>query len=200
MTRTHSKGNGSIDALALGIVSAFPALDRFEQRLSLELYRLLAAGHPVVRPVLADRLQAPVEIVDRILDHWPGVFSDSERRIVGYWGLSVATAYASPHTLTIDSQTLSAWCAWDTLFLPHLLGKPAQVESKSPGLASVVKLIVTPTRVDGVEPKSESNNKLNNCLRRVYSKVDDQVHCRPLRFGQGKAMAQGLPHLERVSG
>ena len=92
MTRTHSKGNGSIDALALGIVSAFPALDRFEQRLSLELYRLLAAGHPVVRPVLADRLQAPVEIVDRILDHWPGVFSDSERRIVGYWGLSVATA------------------------------------------------------------------------------------------------------------
>jgi alkylmercury lyase len=167
MTRSRNSGNVDIDAVALGIVKVFPALDGFEQRLSWELYRLLAEGQPVVHAVLADRLQAPVEIVDRILDRWPGVFSDSERRIVGYWGLSIAAAYASPHQLTIDDQRLSAWCAWDTLFLPHLLGKPAHVESKSPGLGSVVKLIVTPTRVDGVEPKSESNNKLNKCLRRA---------------------------------
>ena len=61
--------------------------------------------------------------------------------------------YASPHQLTIDGQRLSAWCAWDTLFLPHLLGKTADVESQSPGLARVVELSVTPTGVDRVEPE-----------------------------------------------
>ncbi len=53
----------------------------------------------------------------------------------------------------IDGRRLSAWCAWDTLFLPSLLGKPAEVESRSPGLDDDVRLIVTPTRVDHVEPE-----------------------------------------------
>lgn len=55
--------------------------------------------------------------------------------------------------MTVDGQKLAAWCAWDTLFLPHLLGKRAEVESKSPGLVGVVKLIVKPTGVDRVEPQ-----------------------------------------------
>ena len=32
------------------------------------------------------------------------------------------------------------------------------------------------------EAKSESNNKLDKCLKRAYSKVDDQVHGRALSF------------------
>jgi eukaryotic-like serine/threonine-protein kinase len=44
--------------------------------------------------------------------------------------------------------------------------------------------------------KSESNNKLDKCLRRAYSKVDDQVHARAVCFRSGKAMAEGIPHLE----
>ncbi len=136
MTHTSRTGNVDVDAVALGIVKVFPTLDPFEQRLSLELYRLLSGGQP-----------------DRILDGWPGVFSDSERRIVGYWGLSIAAAFTSSHQLMIDGRRLSAWCAWDTLFLPSLLGKPAEVESRSPGLAGAVKLTVTPTGVKHLEPK-----------------------------------------------
>ena len=132
-------------------MSVFPVLDLFERRLSLELYRLLSIGEPVTRAVLAERLQVSGVIVDRILDRWPGLFSDSDRRIVGYWGLSLPAAYKSPHQLTIHGQRLSAWCAWDTLFLPELLGKPAEVESRSPG-GGAVKLVVTPTEVDHVEP------------------------------------------------
>jgi hypothetical protein len=44
--------------------------------------------------------------------------------------------------------------------------------------------------------KSESNNKLDKCLKRAYSKVDDQVHARAICFGGGKAMAEGIPHPE----
>jgi alkylmercury lyase len=150
---THTYRNVDVDAVALGIVKVFPTLDPFEQRLSLELYGLLSGGQPVARALLAERLHVSVEIVDRVLDGWPGVFSDSERRIIGYWGLSIAGAYTSPHQLAIDGQKLSAWCAWDTLFLPQLLGKPAKVESRSPGPGGAVKLIVTPTEVDNVEPE-----------------------------------------------
>jgi alkylmercury lyase len=145
--------NVDVGAVALGIVKVFPTLDPFEQRLSLGLYGLLSAGQPVARAILAERLHVSVEIVDRVLDGWPGVFSDSERRIIGYWGLSIAGTYTSPHQLAIDGEKLSAWCAWDTLFLPQLLGKPAEVESRSPGPGGAVKLIVTPTEVDNVEPE-----------------------------------------------
>ena len=152
MSHTCGSQNVDVDAVALGIVKIFPTLDLFEQRLSLEVYRLLSGGEPVARAVLAERLQVSVETVDRILDSWPGVFSNSARRIVGYWGLSIAAAYTSPHQLMIDGRRLSAWCAWDTLFLPSLLAKPAEVESRSPGLAGAVKLTVTPTGVKHLEP------------------------------------------------
>ena len=85
MTHTSRTGNVDVDAVALGIVKVFPTLNLFEQRLSLELYRLLSGGQPVTRAALAERLQVSIETIDRILDRWPGVFSDSERRIVGYW-------------------------------------------------------------------------------------------------------------------
>ena len=153
MNHIYTTGSVDVDAVALGIVRVFPTLNLFEQRLSLELYRLLSGGQPVARAVLAERLQASPEIVDRILNGWPGVFSDSERRIVGYWGLSIAAVYTGPHQLMIDGRKLSAWCAWDTLFLPSLLGKRVEVESRSPGLAGAVKLTVTPTGVEHLEPE-----------------------------------------------
>jgi len=71
--------------------------------------------------------------------------------VVGYWGLAIPAAYASPHRFTINGKSLSAWCAWDTLFLPQLLGHTAEIESTSPaGLR--VRLTVTPERVEEVEP------------------------------------------------
>jgi alkylmercury lyase len=116
---TPSKLN--LDELAASIVRCFPSLNLIEQRLSLDLYRLLAEGQPVPRTVLAKRLEISVETVNRILGGWPGVFSDAEQRIFGYWGLSIPAAYNSPHRLKMNGRTLSAWCAWDTLFLPHQL-------------------------------------------------------------------------------
>ncbi len=141
-----------LNELAASIVECFPTLNLLEQRLSLKLYRLLAEGQPVPRAALAERLEVPVETVNRILDGWPGVFSDTERRIVGYWGLSIPAAYESPHTLKINGRTLSAWCAWDTLFLPQLVGHTADIESASPGDAGIVRLTITPQEVERVEP------------------------------------------------
>ena len=79
---TPSKLN--LDDLAASIVRCFPSLNLIEQRLSLDLYRLLAEGQPVPRKALAKRLEISLETVNRILDGWPGVFSDAEQRIVGH--------------------------------------------------------------------------------------------------------------------
>ena len=140
----------NLDDLAARIVGCFPTLDVIEQRLSLELYRVLAKG-PVPRGTLAKRLEIPIETVNRILGSWPGVFSDAYGRVVSYWGLALPAAHASPHRLTIDGQVLSAWCAWDTLFLPQLLGQTAHIESTSP-TGTKVRLTVSPQRVDGIDP------------------------------------------------
>jgi alkylmercury lyase len=137
--------------LAASIVACFPTLDLLEQRISLTLYRLLADGQPVPHTMLAERLEISVGTVNDIVNRWPGVFSHAQQDIVGYWGLSIPSAYNSPHKLTVNGRTLSAWCAWDTLFLPQLLGYPAEIESSSPG-GGVVRLTVTSEQVDRLEP------------------------------------------------
>ena len=142
----------NLDDAAARIVGVFPELDGIEQHLSLELYRLLARGQPVSRALLAQRVRIPVETVDRILDGWPGVFSNAQRQVVGYWGLAIPAAYASPHRFKIAGRTLSAWCAWDTLFLPQLLGQTAEIDSTGPNASDRVRLTVTPDRVERVEP------------------------------------------------
>ena len=84
MNQIYTSGSVDVDAIALGIVKVFPTLNLFEQRLSLELYLLLSGGQPVARAVLAERIQASAEVVDRILE-WPGVlgFRATDRRLLG---------------------------------------------------------------------------------------------------------------------
>ena len=141
-----------LDDVAARTVKAFPVLNLLEQRVSLQLYRLLAEGQPVARGILAERLEVSLEAIDAILDRWPGIFADSLGRIVGYWGLALPAAYASRHQLTIGGRKLSAWCAWDTLFLPQLLAQAAEIESSSPDQGSTVRLTVSPERVERVQP------------------------------------------------
>jgi len=142
----------NLDGLVTDTVRLWPALGLVEQRLSLKLYRLLAQGVPVSRAMLAQQTGIAIATVSQILDSWPSVFSDPQGNIVGYWGLAVPDAYKSPHRFTIGDRTLSAWCAWDTLFLPQLLGQSADVESISPASGATVRLTVSPERVEQVEP------------------------------------------------
>jgi alkylmercury lyase len=143
-----------LDLLVAAVLDAHPKLEPMGRRLSLELYRMLSEGQPVPRGALAQRLAIPEKTVDGIIDGWPGVFSDPQRRVVGYWGLSLPSAYGGPHRFTIDGRRLSAWCAWDTLFLPELLGRTAEVETVSPDGRAPVRLTVSPDRVERVEPRN----------------------------------------------
>src|SRR5438094_684377 len=53
----------------------------------------------------------------------------------------------------INGRTLWAWCAGDTLFLPEVLGETAAVESRDPESGELIRLTISPTRVEAAEPK-----------------------------------------------
>ena len=93
-----AKSKVLLDEVTAYIVGLFPSLNVFEQRLSLELYRLLAKGQPVPRQRLAQRLESTVETVNKTLDSWPGVFSNERRQIVGHWGLWHSLKPTQVHT------------------------------------------------------------------------------------------------------
>ena len=57
-------------------------------------------------------------------------------------GLSITQI--SDHRIHIDGRALSAWCAWDTLFLPELLDETARVASRCPRTGRGISLTVTP--------------------------------------------------------
>lgn len=59
---------------------------------------------------------------------WPGIYRSESGRIVGFWGLALEH---TGHSFKVDGTQLYTWCAWDTLFLPELLGRRAIVESLS---------------------------------------------------------------------
>ena len=45
-----------------------------------------------------------------------------------------------------------AWCAWDALFVPAIVGDPALVESDDPETGARVQMTVTPDGVQDVQP------------------------------------------------
>jgi alkylmercury lyase len=136
-------------AVAQHLLEIFPRLDEADRRLSLALYRALARGAPVALHPLASGLDMPLEAIERRLQSWPGVYYDDERRVIGYWGLTIRPMR---HQMRIDGHTLFAWCAWDTLFLPALLGTCADVVSACQASGALVRLSVSPEAVKSADP------------------------------------------------
>jgi len=145
-----SQARPTVEVLSDRLLGVFPALDPDDQRLSLALYRQLAEGAPVALPALAAGLAMPRKEVARRLAAWPGLSYDGERRVIGYWGLTIRP---TTHRLHVDGRELYAWCAWDTLFLPALLGRTAEVSSVCRGSGESVRLTVNSRKVDSAAPE-----------------------------------------------
>jgi alkylmercury lyase len=122
-----------------------------EQDLSLALYRLLALGEPVTPRALAQAAAVDRARVDAALSSRPGIYRDDKGRVIGYWGLTIVE---TPHRMLVDGRRVYAWCAWDTLFLPELLGSAARVESSCPVSGARIALEVGPEGIacEGEQP------------------------------------------------
>lgn len=136
------------------LLSVFPTnllqLSEHEQKVSIKIYELLSQGAPVSIKKLAEAVTMPEVKVNNIIDRWPGVFRDYNGLIVAYWGLGLVEM---AHTIKIDDRILYNWCAWDSLFIPSLIGKSTQIESTCPVTKEKIQLTVSK---EGIEVKPPS--------------------------------------------
>jgi alkylmercury lyase len=129
-----------------------PSFSVAEQRAAVALYRELAKGEPVDDAQLARTLGLSIIETRAFLERETIkclVYADDQGRVLGFGGLA---ATAMHHRFEVDGRRLSTWCAWDSLFIPEILGRPAHVSSVDPESAEIVRLVVTPERIESVQP------------------------------------------------
>ena len=118
--------DATADRVATVLAESMQELRGAERALALAAYRLLAKGSPASADDLSEEAGVGLEETERWLEEVPGVFRDERGRIVGFWGLALGEM---PHRFAVGGAQLYAWCAWDTLFMPALIGRPARVSS-----------------------------------------------------------------------
>lgn len=127
------------------IIGAVPRFDTVGRRIAVTHYRLLAEGRPVPVTRLASTLDLPEQTIRQALGPCAAYYDD-QGAVVGFGGLTVAEM--PPHLFRVEGRTLYTWCAWDSLFIPSILGKSAEVTSRDPVTHSPISLTVAP---DGVK-------------------------------------------------
>jgi alkylmercury lyase len=127
--------------VAARVADTFPALTDRGRTVALETYRALALGMPVPIYAIAAATRLTIPEVTQEMEGWPGIQTSESGRIDGFWGL---TLNETRHSFTINDVQLFTWCAWDTLFLPGLLGGRAQVASESPASGAAISVDVGP--------------------------------------------------------
>ncbi len=138
------------DEVLQNVVALRPVDDEFERQFALSIYRLLARGEPVRREQLAAALNRRSSEIWETLSTWRLLIQwDDNRRVVGFAGL---TLEPTRHRLITDGVALFAWCAWDSLFIPRILGVTANVESTCPETGRAISLTVSASGVTQAEP------------------------------------------------
>jgi alkylmercury lyase len=124
-----------------------------ERRAAFALYRELAKGQAVADAQLAHALCISTMEGSALLQRdaiKPFVYRDREGRVIGFGGLAITPMH---HRFEVDGRELATWCAWDSLFIPEILGRSARVTSLDPENGETVRLVVTPERIESIEPE-----------------------------------------------
>ncbi len=148
MTSNLAKQSENVFDVLKAFPDSFMKLDPDEQRVSLAIYRALAKGNPVASADIASLSDTKESRVLELLDNWPGVYQDAEGRVVGYWGLAIPEM---PHQIQLPDSKVFGWCAWDTLFIPQLIGQTAEVISKSQVSEEIIRLCVSPDGISSLD-------------------------------------------------
>jgi alkylmercury lyase len=141
-----------LDEVMTQLIAAFPRSTPEVQQVTVQLYRLLAAGQPVSGQHIATTLQMPIGTVNEALQQIGSrVRYDEAAQIVAFGGLSLQP---TAHRFVVNGQVLYTWCAWDSLFLPAILKQSARVESTCPVTGTAIQLVVTPEGITYCNPTS----------------------------------------------
>src|SRR5947208_3460059 len=139
-----------LEVLADAVAKAEPDFDGPARHVAIATYRRLSEGTAAPPHEIAERAGESVELTEHLLASWPGVFRSPAGGVVGFWGLTI-TELVPTHAIEVEGRRLFAWCAWDTLFLPGILGAAVRVESTCPATKETIALVVQP---DGIRETS----------------------------------------------
>ena len=116
------------------------------KNLMTQILDAIAEGQPVSTEALAQRTDLDADAVDGIFNRMRRAGSEfnADGDLVG----NVLTQNPTPHHFNLDGNELYAWCALDTLFLPGLMGRSAQVESTCPVTGQEIHLTVAPDHIE----------------------------------------------------
>ena len=143
------KTNTDLKALATIVTNSFPRLNMDEQEMAVQIYRLLSRGEPVSVSQVGKTSNLSSDAAGAILREFTGVFYDEAERIIGFWGLALAE---TDHRFVVEGRTLYTWCAWDSLFIPRIIDKTADVLSVCPITGRPIRVSVRPDRIETFEP------------------------------------------------
>ena len=154
MTSTRSENiSMSVAEIAKNLNDAGipPEFGEENSRLLIKMWRVLGQGRSVTQDMTAkvtSEVGMSFEAADEFLRQ--STERDSDDNIIGLLGLSLNQDWA--HKLIMNGTTFRSWCAWDTLFLPAMLGEEVEVESDSPVSGATVRLTVSPDNVRSASP------------------------------------------------
>jgi len=123
-----------------------------ELRLQVIALQLLSKGEPISPDELAEAWGMPLEQVKAIFEQASTLGTlqlDDSGNMVG----SAISLIPSSHKFRVNGKTLYAWCAYDAIYAPGVIGFDAVIESIDPLTNEQIQIEVSP---DGVmESKPE---------------------------------------------
>lgn len=153
-TSDRESATVDLDALAGAVTAALPALGATERRLALATYAQLSAGLPATADAVARRVGLPETEVANQLARLPTARHDAGA-VVAFLGLQLAPTV---HRIRFAGPEVATWCAWDTLFLPALVGRTAAITSRCPVTGTAITLELDP--VSGIADLAPATARL----------------------------------------
>src|SRR5258706_4088461 len=118
--------------------------------LLVQVMRALAQGRPVAEEQIS-QIITDLGVDRNKANHFLSQVAerDESRNVTGIMGMSLNK---TSHRLNLNGTRLYAWCAMDTLFIPAILDQTLTIESKSPVSRQIVRLTISPHKVEEFEP------------------------------------------------
>jgi alkylmercury lyase len=134
----------------LALVGASSTENRTRAVLQEHVLKVLSEGRPVSPRGLASRTGTGIEEVEAMFDQLrgTGVEFNEEGDLTGV----ALTLNPTAHRFTADGHELYAWCSLDTLFLPGLIGKTAEIASRCPVTGRDIRVTASPGQIDYADP------------------------------------------------
>lgn len=121
-------------------------------RVTIKTIQALARGKPVSPNELAKIWGVPLEQVRPVL---AGAVEAGRAEVDSRGDLVSGVLSLNPtaHQISMDNQHLYAWCAYDAIYTPGVVGKTARIVSQDPVTGESIRVTITPEGVEDVRPE-----------------------------------------------